>query len=194
MTPNAQRISILVIAVVMILGTLGSFAMLMLANDNALTEQDRLMTEYQEQMEQQQAEAGELAEKYTPIFKEYEDRPVAFDADKVGDEVTFVDIKEGDGEEINDNSTYRAYYIGWNPKGVVFDSSISGDTLKPPLPISLGAVITGWHDGVEGMKIGGVREITIPSDLAYGETGRGDNIPPNTPIKFLILAIPATGV
>jgi hypothetical protein len=43
---------------------------------------------------------------------------------------------------------------------------------------------------MKGMKIGGVRELTIPSDKAYGETGSGDNIPPNTPIRFIVMAIP----
>ena len=64
--------------------------------------------------------------------------------------------------------------------------------MKPK--ISDAAYITvrrvGWYDGVEGMKIGGVREVTIPAGLAYGETGSGEDIPPNTPIKFLIMAIP----
>ena len=40
------------------------------------------------------------------------------------------------------------------------------------------------------MKVGGVRELTIPSDLAYGETGSGDSIPANTPLKFVIMTIP----
>jgi hypothetical protein len=40
------------------------------------------------------------------------------------------------------------------------------------------------------MKIGGVREITLPSDKAYGEQGSGDSIPPNTPLKFIVMAIP----
>lgn len=42
---------------------------------------------------------------------------------------------------------------------------------------------------MKGMKIGGVREVTIPSDKAYGETGQGNIIPPNTPLRFVIMAI-----
>ena len=40
------------------------------------------------------------------------------------------------------------------------------------------------------MKVGGVRELTIPSDMAYGETGSGEDIPANTPLKFVVMAIP----
>jgi FKBP-type peptidyl-prolyl cis-trans isomerase len=77
---------------------------------------------------------------------------------------------------------------GWNPKGVVFDQSISDGKLIAP--IAGGNLITGWNEGVIGMKIGGVRELSIPSDKAYGSTGSGDNIPPNTPIKFIVMIIP----
>lgn len=192
MTPKAQRIGILVIAIVMVVGTLGSFAMMMLATDNASSEQEQLAREYQETLERQQKEAEELSAKYYPTFKKYEERPAAFDAEAVGEKVTHVDLKQGEGDVISDDSTYRAYYIGWNPKGKVFDGSINGDQLQPPLDVGPGRLVPGWYDGVEGMKIGGVREITIPSDLAYGEAGGNtDDIPPNTPIKFIIMAIPA---
>ena len=203
MTPKAQRIGILVIAIVMVVGTLGSFVMLMLANDNALSEQDQLMQEYQEMMEQQQKEADELSAQYYSEFSQYEDRPAIFDADGVGDKVTHVDIKEGDGATIESSTKFRMYYLGWNPKGEIFDSSFTGDdkTLKAPLAHigdgvwdfggQTGGVIEGWTEGIKGMKIGGVRELTIPSDLAYGETGSGDAIQPNTPLKFIMMAIPA---
>jgi FKBP-type peptidyl-prolyl cis-trans isomerase len=50
-------------------------------------------------------------------------------------------------------------------------------------------MIEGWNQGVLGMKIGGVRELTIPAELAYGETGSG-KIPANSPIKFVLMTIP----
>lgn len=61
------------------------------------------------------------------------------------------------------------YYIGWNPDGKIFDQSIDGETLKSPLSLDgVGAsdVIVGWKKGLLGMKVGGVRELTIPS--GYG--------------------------
>lgn len=191
MTPTAQRIGIIVITLVLIAGTLGSFAMMVLAGENQAKDQEKLQNEYQEMLEKQQKETVELSAKYYDDFKQYESRPAAFDAATVGDSVTFVDLKQGDGETITEGfNNYRAYYIGWNPTGKVFDSSINGDALKAPLDLSQMTLIKGWYDGVEGMKIGGVREITIPSSLGYGETGSGEDIPPNTPIKFVIMAIP----
>ena len=105
----------------------------------------------------------------------------------------------GEGEEINGTTKFAAYYIGWNPKGKVFDQSIDGTKLKSPLYDAVGlnagldsaSLIEGWKEGMKGMRIGGVREITIPSDKAYGERGQGDDIPANTPIKFVVMAIDA---
>jgi FKBP-type peptidyl-prolyl cis-trans isomerase len=52
-------------------------------------------------------------------------------------------------------------------------------------------VITGWSEGVQGMRIGGVRELTIPASKAYGETGSpSKSIAPNTPLKFIVMLIP----
>ena len=165
--------------------------MMILANENQNNEQEQLQKEYQELLEQQQKETTELSATYFDEFKQYESRPADFDASTVGESVTFTDVKEGDGETITEGfNSYRAYYMGWNPTGTVFDSSISGESLKAPLDLSQMTLIPGWYDGVEGMKIGGVREVTIPAGLAYGETGSGEDIPPNTPIKFLIMAIP----
>lgn len=186
MTPKVQRIGILVIAVVMVIGTLGSFALLVLANDNAQTDYQRQAEEQRKELEKQQKETDELSAKYYPAFKEYQNNPAPFDA-AVGDKVTYKDLKVGDGATITKESDYRAYYIGWNPKGKVFDSSFDGDKLKAPLEVSFGRLIPGWYEGVEGMKVGGVREITIPSDLAYRDADMGDNLPPNTPIKFIVM-------
>ncbi len=54
------------------------------------------------------------------------------------------------------------------------------------------SLIPGWAEGVIGMRVGGVREITIPSDLAYKDQGSGNDIPPNTPIKFIVYVIAIT--
>jgi FKBP-type peptidyl-prolyl cis-trans isomerase len=116
----------------------------------------------------------------------------AVGVEQVGDKVTTRDIKAGDGAEITADTKYQAYYTGWNPKGVVFDSSIKGESLGAPIDTSQISLIQGWNEGVVGMKVGGVREITIPSDLAYGEQGSGDTIPPNTPIKFVVMIIATT--
>ena len=112
------------------------------------------------------------------------------------------DIVKGTGREISSttdsegnavayDTDYAAYYIGWLSDETIFDSSFdtteSPTSLKTPLSGS-GSMIQGWLEGIEGMKIGGVREITIPSVMAYGETEQG-SIPANSPLKFIIMLI-----
>ncbi|HEU4830919.1 MAG TPA: FKBP-type peptidyl-prolyl cis-trans isomerase [Candidatus Saccharimonadales bacterium] len=191
---RSQQISIWIIAITLTIGTLGSFLVMALANDNAKIDQaqlakqqaacNQLYVDYQTQIDVQ---ADELSNRYFEAFSQYADRPAAFDKDSVK-EVSTKDLKIGDGAEIKAGTEYSAYYIGWNPKGKVFDQSIDGDALKTP--IAGGNLIEGWNEGVVGMKVGGVREITIPSDKAYGEVGQGEDIPANTPLKFIVMIIP----
>jgi FKBP-type peptidyl-prolyl cis-trans isomerase len=195
-TKRSHRIGIWIIAIVMTIGTIGSFAVMILANKNSKIDQEqqqKLYADYQKQIEEQQKqaekEAATLSTQYYAAFKPYQTMPASFDAKAVGDKVATSDLKQGDGAEITKDTKYQAYYIGWNPKGKTFDSSFNGDKLKMPIDTSTTNLIQGWNDGVLGMKVGGVREITIPSDLAYGEKGSGDAIPPNTPIKFIVMVI-----
>ncbi|HET8884302.1 MAG TPA: FKBP-type peptidyl-prolyl cis-trans isomerase [Candidatus Saccharimonadales bacterium] len=192
-TKKSTRIGIWIIAAMMLVGTLGSFAAMILQPMNTQTDQARIkeMTEqyqaayaaYQEKLD---AQAVELSKQYYDEFSKYSDHPEAFDASEV-DELQTTDLKNGTGEEITAETEYKAYYIGWNPKGKVFDSSIQGDSLKAP--IAGGNLIPGWNKGVIGMKVGGVRQLTIPAELAYGEAGQGEDIPPNTPLKFIVMVI-----
>lgn len=185
-TPRSQRIGIWVIAIVLTVGTLGSFLAIILGNQNSSSEQARMQKLSSEYTAKVNEQVKKLSTQYYPIFSEYSKIPAAFDATSVKKLVT-TDLKLGEGDEIKSGTAYSAYYIGWNPKGVIFDQSIKDGALVSP--ISGGSLITGWEKGVVGMKFGGVREITIPSDLAYGETGSGENIPANTPIKFVVMVI-----
>lgn len=195
-TSQGQRIGIWVIAVVLAVGTIGSFFALILQNDNAQVDQaqaqqkqeeyNKIIQEYQAKVE---AQSNELSAKYYDDFAGYAKEVSAFNASDVKS-LTTRDLKIGDGEEIKEDTDYSAYYIGWNPEGKIFDQSIDGDKLKTPIDGKL-ELIKGWDEGVLGMKIGGVREITIPADKAYGDKGQGDLIPPHTPLKFIIMAIPS---
>lgn len=188
-TKTSQRVFIWVIAIVMTVGTVAGFIAMILGPQNQKLDEARiqqLTTDYQNQVA---AQAKELSGKYFTEFSGYSSRVAAFDANSVtglGKE----DLKLGDGEVLTKDSSFTAYYIGWNPKGEVFDQSIDGSSLKAPFTASPGGVISGWTEGVDGMKIGGVRELTIPADKAYGATGSGDKIPANTPLKFVIMVIP----
>lgn len=97
-----------------------------------------------------------------------------------------VDIKvltEGDGATAVRHSKVKVHYTGWLMNGVKFDSSL--DRGKPfEFTLGAGDVIRGWDIGVEGMKVGGKRQLTVPPELAYGKTGAGGVIPPNATLKF----------
>jgi len=200
-TTKAQRWGILIILIVTVVGTIGSFAVMVLSTQNQATDaakrkkiEDDFNKTYAEYQKKVDAQAAKLSTTYYGEFTQYQSRVGVFNRDDVK-ELKSEDLKVGDGEEITDTTKFSAYYIGWNPLGKVFDQSINAGALKAPLGVETGlaeaGLIEGWKEGMKGMRINGVREITIPSDKAYGEKGQGDNIPPNTPLKFVVMAIPA---
>jgi FKBP-type peptidyl-prolyl cis-trans isomerase FkpA len=186
-TTTSQRVGIWLIAIVLTLGTLGSFLVMALSVQNQSTDDAQLQQVYQEYQDAITAQTESLSAQYYNEFSQYANLPAKFNASDVK-ELKTKDLKVGDGEVVTEATEYNAYYIGWNPSGVVFDESISENSLKSP--IASGGLIEGWSKGVVGMKIGGVRELTIPSDLAYGEAGSGADIPANTPLKFVVMVIP----
>jgi len=92
-------------------------------------------------------------------------------------------LKDGTGAIAKKGDTVSVHYVGVLENGTKFDSSVDRGT---PFEFSLGAgqVIPGWDIGVEGMKVGEVRKLTIPSELAYGASGAGNAIPPNATLIF----------
>lgn len=94
------------------------------------------------------------------------------------------DLKVGDGPEVMPGATVLADYIGWRlSDGHRFDSSWK-DGGKPFTANLSGGVIAGWMKGIPGMKVGGIRKLVIPADLAYGSRGGGSDIPPNAALVF----------
>lgn len=177
----------------MIVGTIGSFLMIALANKNAADDTARLQTLQAEYQKETDAYNEKLQAFFTERFGEaqpYLDRAAVFDAASVT-ELSHEDILAGTGAEIKEGASFKAFYIGWNPQGEIFDSSFENGAIKSaPFDTSVG-VIDGWKQGVVGMNEGGVRLLTIPSSLAYGETGSGEKIPANTPLRFIIFVVPS---
>lgn len=195
-TPKSQRIGIWIIAIVMLVGTIGSFAVMILSSENSAKDQaqiqkisEQYQKDYQVYEDKVNAQAKELSKKYYSEFKKYESRPAKFDGSKVKS-LNKNDIKVGTGSTLTEKSTFTAYYIGWTPNGQVFDGSFEDGALKAPLKVMPGGVIEGWTKGADGMKVGGIRELAIPSGQAYGEEGSGDKIPANSPLKFVLMVIP----
>jgi peptidylprolyl isomerase len=96
------------------------------------------------------------------------------------------DITVGEGEEAKSGSLVEVHYVGVSWKsGKQFDASWDrGDTFK--FGLGKGQVIRGWDEGVQGMKVGGRRKITIPPDMAYGKRGAGGVIGPDETLVFVV--------
>jgi FKBP-type peptidyl-prolyl cis-trans isomerase len=100
------------------------------------------------------------------------------------------DLKIGEGYEVKPGGSVVALYHGTlKSTGKVFDSAFERGE---PIAFPLNGVIQGWQKGVPGMKIGGVRRLTIPSALAYGPQGTPDgSIPPDSDLVFVIQLVDA---
>ncbi len=95
------------------------------------------------------------------------------------------DIYVGNGESAERSYKVSVHYTGWLEDGTKFDSSIDrGEPFE--FTLGQGRVISGWDQGVTGMKIGGKRKLVIPPELAYGKRGAGELIPPNSTLVFEI--------
>lgn len=98
-------------------------------------------------------------------------------------ELQIVDVQIGQGAEARAGQQVSVHYVGTLSTGQKFDSSRDRNS---PFSFRLGAgkVIKGWDQGVAGMKVGGIRKLTIPPHLGYGEVGFPGAIPPNSTLVF----------
>jgi len=95
----------------------------------------------------------------------------------------YIDQVVGTGDTAAAGQTVSVHYTGWLTNGKKFDSSV--DRGQPfSFRLGVGQVIKGWDEGVQGMKIGGKRKLTIPSNLGYGARGAGGLIPPHATLVF----------
>lgn len=98
-------------------------------------------------------------------------------------ELQIEDLTVGTGEEATSGDTVEVNYTGMLTDGTVFDASEKhGKTFS--FTVGAGNVIEGWDEGVPGMKVGGTRKLTIPSDMAYGDSGIPGVIPGGATLVF----------
>jgi FKBP-type peptidyl-prolyl cis-trans isomerase len=93
------------------------------------------------------------------------------------------ELAPGTGPEATAGKTVSVHYTGWLTNGTKFDSSV--DRGRPfNFRLGAGEVIKGWDQGVQGMKVGAKRKLTIPPELGYGSRGFPGAIPPNSTLVF----------
>ena len=100
-------------------------------------------------------------------------------------DLEITDVVEGEGPEATAGSTVRVHYVGVaHSSGEEFDASYNrGAPLE--FRLGVGQVISGWDTGVQGMKVGGRRQLVIPPHLAYGDRGAGGAIQPGETLIFV---------
>jgi FKBP-type peptidyl-prolyl cis-trans isomerase len=92
-------------------------------------------------------------------------------------------LRKGSGPKPKATDTVKVNYQGWLDNGKVFDSSYKRGE---PISFPLNGVIKGWTEGMQLVGEGGMIELVIPPDLAYGSRGAGNAVPPNATLHFLV--------
>ena len=197
-----QRVIIMIIAVLIMGSFLATYVIFVFSNsknnktDTSSTADTSKTTEIEERYQAKNTELSDyatanLSGKYLDTLAQYRTEVKAYNSTTANSEGLKVrDLKTGDGKELAEGDTdYLAYYIGWCADESIFDSSFNDASnptaLKNPSSGNVG-LIEGWNKGVVGMKLGGVRELTIPGELAYKDTQEicGGT---NSPLKFIVL-------
>ena len=195
-TKLGTRVAMGVIALLLVGSTIGLYIGMVLGNQD---ESKKNLTAEQAQMEftnktmerdaKVSSQANELSAIWFEKFSGFKSEVRAFNANAVT-ELTTRDIVVGDGEEITAESSYSAYYIGFLADETIFDSSLNEESLKAPFTVNDGmGAVEGWLQGVVGMRVGGVREMTFPAEMGYGDQEQG-SIPANSPLRFIVMIIP----
>jgi FKBP-type peptidyl-prolyl cis-trans isomerase len=200
-TSPKQRIFIILIAIIMVGSIIASYAAIVISGaKGASTDSPELSEADQKKIVEYQAAYDEKVDEFKKAtkndfdeFVKYKSEIKAYNEASANDanSVSIKELKEGTGAEVS-NDNYLAYYVGWCADESVFDSTFN-DNKNPTafnkiLDPSAG-MIEGWNQGVKGMKLGGIRRITMPGELAYGESMEicGGF---NKPLRFMLMAVP----
>lgn len=176
-----QRISIIVIAVVMIGGTIGFYFLTIMNNGQQNDQQQQLAAlqkQLQEQQQKQQACTDTNTEAALPI-------PDVYKPAGAVSALQTTDLVEGTGAPAKaGDCLYVKYYGTLASNGTKFDENFTS-TSAFAFALGQGQVIEGWEKGLVGMKVGGTRRLVIPASMAYGSAAQGA-IPANSDLVFVV--------
>jgi len=200
-TSPKQRFFIILIAIIMLGSIIASYAAIVVsgskgADTSETPEVDEAkIAELQAAYEKKEAEFKEASRDDYNKFIKYKSEIKAYNESSANEgAVEKRDLVKGSGATLSEDN-YLAYYVGWCADESVFDSSFDNNenptAFAKILDPTLG-MIEGWTMGVEDMKVGGIREITVPGEMAYGDSMEicGGY---NKPLKFLIMAVAKEG-
>lgn len=208
-TTLKQRIIFIIVACVLLFSTVAVYILTVFGKEDTGTSSDKVTNaEIEAYLADYESKSKKLSELTDPYSSDYLERMIGYKSQIKGfnkvtaneSGVQAEDIVEGDGEKLTSSSAgYGAYYIGWCSDETVFDSSFDNfDTpgkLKAPIIVEPDALVAGWYQGLDGMHLGGTRIITIPGNLAYGDSYNPcDNSSDerNIPLRFLITTFSIT--
>lgn len=202
-----QRVIIILVAILLLGSTVLTYMFIVMSNSSSQQDRNAQMAELENQIDAKNAELAEavkpLSDKYFKTLQDYYKSQVkAYNATAANDKkLEIKDLKEGTGTQLQEKDiNYNAYYIGWCADGKVFDSSFAyaeddknkqnPTGLQQPL-VGSSSMIEGWIQGIIGMKIGGVRQLSIPGELAYKDETNGSRAcGAGAPLKFIVMMLP----
>lgn len=197
-TSPKQRFFIILIAVLMLGSIVASYALIIANGGKTTTTSGDEIEIDDDKIAELEAKYNEVEQKFTDAtkadfetFAKYRSEIKAYnEASANTSGLQTRDLKKGTGRKIEEgDKDYYAYYVGWCADESVFDSSFNDNDnptgFSRAIDASLG-MIEGWNAGVVGMRLDGVREITIPGELAYGDAMEicGGT---NKPLKFIVM-------
>lgn len=200
-TSVKQRIFIIIIAIIMVGSIIASYAAIVISGSKGASSSNQpqideaKVAEYTAAYDKKTAEFSEAAKSDYDKFIKYRSEIKAYNESSANENgVQTKDLRTGSGADVTD-SNYLAYYVGWCADESVFDSTFDNKdnpTKFTKILSPAAGMIEGWKEGVKGMKLGGIREITIPANLAYADKMEicGGY---NKPIKFIMMAVANEG-
>ncbi len=199
-TSTKQRVIISVIAFLMIGSFIATYAGIVVSgggSSSSTTNTNALVEKYESKYNQALEKFNEISKSDFELFSSFRNRVTAYNETNANSNgLQIEDLVVGNGRELTDGDTnYLAHYIGWCADETIFDTTLNSTTGATGFSNVLSAqigLIEGWEVGVIGMKIGGVRELTIPGELAYKDVTQicGGY---NKPLKFIIMAVENSG-